>query len=159
MEKVTIADQIIDKLTKSYGMSRAQLALSLGKQREEIRKPLNKLIEQGKVIRTTDNNGIEHLTIGEVRDGFEEERRVLGAEVVAQEMVLNKLLDARPIVGEAATKVILPPTINVEDTTPSYSEGFTQGFAEGVAKSQREAYAAGRKSAFDQIRNLLGGME
>lgn len=171
MEKKTIAEQIIDKLTNSFGMTRAELAQSLGRQRDDIRKALNGLIKTGVVHRDTDNNGIEFLTIVKEDEdlGFENEKQTLAAEAASQEArldMLNSILDARPVVGEAATKVILPPIISVEDTTHtaeisgmSYDLGFAQGFKEGEAKAQREAYAAGRKSVFDQIRNLLGGIE
>ena len=140
---MTIAEQIIDKLTKSFGMTRAELAQSLGRQRDDIRKALNGLIKSGVVHRDTDNNGIEFLTIVKEDEdsGFENEKQILGAEAVAQEVRLEDTLPTAMTSGM------------------SYDLGFAQGFKEGEAKAQREAYTAGRKSVFDQIRNMLGGIE
>lgn len=59
----TIGDRIVEKLDNSFGMTRAELAQSLGLTREGIRKAVASLLDRNIIHRETDESGIETFTV------------------------------------------------------------------------------------------------
>ena len=82
---MSIKDDIKNLLDNSYELSRAEIANKLYVNREQVRKPLTKLLEAKEIERRIDSNGIEWFTSATEEPCVEEEpQRVetsLGSQV------------------------------------------------------------------------------
>lgn len=125
MKEPTIADRIVTKLDNSFGMTRAELAQSLGLTRDGIRKALNMLVEKKKVQRDMGEDGIEYFSIEkEMESDFEE-------------------LKPMEAVGQAMMEVF------------SYDKGFVDGFRAAKKLNELEAFTAGKMHVINKLKEIL----
>lgn len=126
---MTIAEQIRQKLTNSYGMTRAELAMSLHLTRDGIRKALNKLVADGEVHREQGDDGVEVFSLQK-----EEEMPSDVAELKPMEEVGNAMVAA---------------------SVPTYEEGFAMGFAAAQKLNYSDAFHAGKLHVVNKLKSML----
>lgn len=99
----TIAERIVERLENSYEISQAELASSLGLSRDAVRKPVSKLVEQRKIERRIDAQGIAWLCVTGSQASYAEDAEY--TEDAEYEMGLH---------------------------SSDYDRGFSQGYQQGV---------------------------
>ena len=129
---------IYDRVKKAAdGISKAELAMSLGLTNDQVRKPLYEFVKKG-VLRT-----------------------------VMDSMGVPKYLIAVEPVEEKIPKVVTPPPISDMDIAMAeatdefgkihdeYMRGYNRGYWEAMKHSHNEAFTEGKRSVVKKIAKLL----
>lgn len=129
---------IYDRVKKAAdGISKAELAMSLGLTNDQVRKPLYEFVKRG-VLRT-----------------------------VMDSMGVPKYLIAVEPVGEKIPKVVTPPPVSDIDIAMAeatdefgkihdeYMRGYNRGYWEAMKHSHNEAFTEGKRSVVKKIAKLL----
>ena len=118
---MTIRDAILNKLANSHELSRSNLCTTLGYDREKLRKPLTKLIEEGKIVRRVDDDGIEWFTVAEPKK----------AKIIINMMAPPKALADKT---EPAVDAIEPSVKEgLQDKMQTWAEGYASGYDDAWA--------------------------
>lgn len=131
--KLTNTGRILDVLNKSFGLTRAELAIRLGESRDTIRKTLHAMLKDERIARVIGDDGVEIYNITDA-----------GKDRLARELA-------------GMTSVIKPPIETEHDWAVEEAEqrGFAKGYATGVQEAQRAAYELGKSSVISKLTEIL----